>query len=234
MRPTSIAVRMHAHIVAAGPAGISAQDLCTALVCSTAVLNQSRVKARNGGLQFWTLFRSIAAGGMYYATEAWRDAGAAQWQAQVDAAAKRRQDVYRARKSGVSVEERKARRAEQKRAQRQRAREREKLAKPEAAAAAKAKPKTPKPAKAAPLHDIGAHMRSVARDGRMVTKHQATFDRQRQGAIKATPAPVVVDYSRAKVTVCPSGRDTRFTVEGPVFSVLNPNDCRAWAKAATA
>lgn len=82
------------------------------------------------------------------------------------------------------------------------------------------------------LHAIGEHMPSLARDGKLVTAHQATFDRQRQGTLKVQAGPV--DYSRAVVTICPSGRDTRFVAEGPVFSVLNPNECRDWAKAATA
>ena len=221
MKATSLPARMHALIVAAGPQGITARQLCAALPCSMMTLNVSRSRARAAGLQYFGVFRSIPEGGLYYATEAWRDAGAAAWQAQVAAAEKRRQDAYRGRKSELSAEARAAKRAEQKRAQKQRARERERLAAAEAAArlatreqAQAAKPpKAKPPQKAAKLHDIGTHMRSVARDGRVVTKHQATFDRQRQATVSAAPVPVAVDYSKAKVTVCPGlGYDPRYQV----------------------
>jgi hypothetical protein len=85
----------------------------------------------------------------------------------------------------------------------------------------------------AQLHDLGVHMPALARDGRKVSKHQATFDRQRQATVRVQPVRDV-DYSRAKVTVCPSAPANRWEPVGPVHSVVDPEQCRGWAKAATA
>lgn len=82
------------------------------------------------------------------------------------------------------------------------------------------------------LHPIGEHMPALARNGVMVTPHQATRDRQRQATVKMQ-APRPVDYSRAVVTVCPSPRDARYEVVGPVRSVVDARECRDWARAAT-
>lgn len=215
MRPNSIPMRMVALIRQAGVAGISAEQLCQVIGCSAQSLNVCRARAREAGLHFFTLFRSVKGGGVYYATEAWRDAGELAWQAQVRAQQAQRQEASRVAKPArekMTDDERRAKRAADKKAYRKRV---------------NIGAHTPK------LHAIGEHMKSKARDGKLVTAHQATFDRQRQATVKVQ-ADRPVDYSRAKLTVCPSPPLNRFEPTGPVHSVVNPRECRGWAKAATA
>jgi hypothetical protein len=225
--------RLVAMIQEAGRDGISAEVLMQQFRCSNKNLSVIRAKAREAGAVFFTVLRNIPEGGLYFAREEWRDAAQAAWDVQCQ-----QRRLERKKAPRILTPEQRERKAAAQRALRERQN--------------RGEPKNPrgrppkrtleeqrevweknKREQRAQLHAIGAHMPALARDGRMVSVHQATCDRQRAATVKVQPARPV-DYSRAKVTVCPSAPLNRWEPVGPVHSVVDPSECRSWAKAATA
>ncbi len=232
MRPTSQPARLVALIEAAGPEGISAETLMQHFRCTNKNLSVIRAKAREAGAVFFTVLRNIREGGLYFAREDWRDTAQAVWDEQCAQRLRERRAAPR-----VYTPEQRERKAAARRA----LRERDKAGEPKRPQGRPPKPKLTieqqrevwaETKRQQRLHAIGTHMKAQARDGRLVSKHQATCDRQRAATLKVQLGPV--DSSRAQFTTCPSAPANRWEHFGPVPSVVNPRECRSWAKAATA
>jgi hypothetical protein len=207
MKPENNAAGFFGLVQAAGEAGIDTREALAQLDCTRKSLCQARFRLRQSGVDVFTAQLGHGGGGRFFARADWRDAFAAAWKARAEENKVRRAAIEsRARWQAILADP--ERHAEEKRSRAARDAERRKAAPPKTKPAAKAQPK-PK-------------VRPVLVQAAKAPKPQPP-----------KPAPGPADYSRAQRIVIETPRG-RFEPAGPVPSVVDPGQCRPWARAATA